>query len=130
TLAKTLQENQGFEHIVIYLAKYGIGLKMAQKIYQEYKDEAITVLEEDPYQYVFDIEGFGFQRADGIAKQNGLSLTHPNRIGAGCIYVLEKNIQSGHVYLPVQECVDQVSNLLRHPDHTLTAETIMDRLQE
>src|SRR5699024_6650494 len=48
TLVKTLQENQSFEHSVVYLAKDGIGLKMAQKIYQEYKDEAIWVLEEDP----------------------------------------------------------------------------------
>lgn len=129
TLAKTLQENQGFEHVVVNLAKYGIGLKMAQKIYKEYKDEAIAVLEDDPYQYVFDIEGFGFQTADGIAKQNGLSLTHPNRIGAGCIYILEKSLQKGHVYLPVQECIDQVIDLLRHPEQVLTAETITDRLQ-
>lgn len=130
TLVGTLQENQGFEHVVVYLAKYGIGLKMAQKIYQEFKDEAISILEEDPYQYVFHIEGFGFQTADGIAKQNGLSLTHPNRIGAGCIYVLEKSIQNGHVYLPIEACIDQVINLLRQPEHVLTAETVIERLQE
>ena len=130
TLVKTLQENQGFEHIVIYLAKYGIGLKMAQKIYQEYKDEAIAVLEEDPYQYVFDIEGFGFQTADGIAKQNGLSLTHPNRIGAGCIYVLQKSVQDGHVYLPVQHCLERVIDLLAHAESELSEQIVVDRLTE
>ncbi|HLR41384.1 MAG TPA: ATP-dependent RecD-like DNA helicase [Virgibacillus sp.] len=130
TLVKTLQENQGFEHIVVYLAKYGIGLKMAQKIYQEYKDEAISVLEEDPYQYVFDIEGFGFQTADGIAKQNGLSLTHPNRIGAGCIYVLQKSVQDGHVYLPVQDCLKRVIDLLAHAESELSEQVVVDRLAE
>ncbi|WP_106497057.1 SF1B family DNA helicase RecD2 [Lentibacillus sp. Marseille-P4043] len=130
TLVKNLQENQGFEHIVVYLAKYGIGLKMAQKIYQEYKEDAITQLEEDPYQYVFDIEGFGFQKADEIASQNGLSLTHPNRIGAGCIYVLQKSVQDGHVYLPLDSCVEQVIRLLYNADFTLSAETIQDRLEE
>src|SRR5699024_5218999 len=105
-LAETLLENQGFERIVVYMAKYGIGLKMSQKIYETYKDEAIAVLEDDPYQYVFDIEGFGFQTADYIANQNGLSLTHPNRIGAGCIYMLEKSIQDGHVYLPMDHLLE------------------------
>lgn len=130
TLTKTLQENQGFEHIVVYLANYGIGLKMAQKIYQEYKDEAIAVLEDDPYQYVFDIEGFGFQTADGIAKQNGLSLTHPNRIGAGCIYILQKSVQDGHVFLPMQNCLNQVIDLLLHPEDMLTEQVVSDRLME
>ncbi|SEQ16013.1 ATP-dependent DNA helicase, RecD/TraA family [Virgibacillus subterraneus] len=129
-LSKTLQENQGFEHIVVYLSNYGIGLKMAQKIYQEYKDEAIDVLQNDPYQYVFDIEGFGFRTADQIAQQNGLSLTHPNRIGAGCIYVLQKNIQDGHVYLPIDNCIKQVLDLLLNPEQSLTADMVSNRLED
>jgi exodeoxyribonuclease V alpha subunit len=125
---KALQENQGFEHIALYLSKYNIGLKMAQKIYREYKEEAIAILEEDPYQYVFDIEGFGFRTADEIARINGLSATHPNRIGAGCIYVLQKNIQHGHVYLPLEECIEQVLLLL--PASGLTQEVVRQRLKE
>ncbi|WP_010531083.1 SF1B family DNA helicase RecD2 [Lentibacillus jeotgali] len=129
-LAEKLAENQGFEHIAVYLSKYGIGLKMAQKIYKEYKDEAINVLQEDPYQYVFDIEGFGFQTADQIARGNGLSLTHPSRIGAGCIYILQKNVQAGHVFLPVETCVRQVIDLLVNPDASLTDKMVTDRLEE
>lgn len=111
-LAASLKENQGFEHIAVSLSKYGIGLKMAQQIYQFYKDEALQKLEEDPYQYVFDIEGFGFKTADMIAEKHGLSPTHPSRIGAGCIYVLQRSIQEGHVYLPLDYCMEQVQQLL------------------
>jgi exodeoxyribonuclease V alpha subunit len=128
SFVQSLQENQGFEHIALNLAKYNIGLKMAQKIYQEYKEDAIAILEEDPYQYVFDIEGFGFQTADEIARKNGLSATHPNRIGAGCIYVLQKNIQHGHVYLPLDYCIHEVLQLLSARE--LTEAVIQDRLKE
>src|SRR5690625_302005 len=127
-LAKTLRENQGFEHIVVYLSRYGIGLKLSQKIYEKYKEDAIEVLEEDPYQYVFDIEGFGFQTADRIAQTNGLSLIHPNRIGAGCIYVLDQSIQNGHVYLPIEELVQYVMELLA--TEGLSAENIINRIKE
>ncbi|MFD1362964.1 SF1B family DNA helicase RecD2 [Lentibacillus salinarum] len=129
-LVKTLKENQGFEYIAVYLAKYGIGLKMAQKIYKHYQDEAISVLQEDPYQYVFDIEGFGFQTADQIARGNGLSLTHPSRIGAGCIYVLQKNIQAGHVFLPIETCISLVMDLLTQPEQPLTEAMVNGRLEE
>lgn len=129
-LAKALKENQGFEHVVVYLAKYDIGLKMAQKIYQEYKEDTIELLNEDPYKFVFDIEGFGFQTADHIARKNGLSLSHPNRIGAGCIYILEKSIQQGHVYLPVDQCMQKVSQLLYHPDTMISSDDISNVIED
>lgn len=126
SLYKTLRENQGFEQVVVALAKYGIGLKMSQKIFANYKEQSIEILEADPYQYVFDIEGFGFQSADEIAKQQGLPLTHPNRVGAGCVYVLQTSIQEGHVYLPVDECIAQALKLLATSE--LSVDDIMGRL--
>ena len=36
-LIAKLRENQGFDQVVLYLGKYHIGLKMAQKIYQDIK---------------------------------------------------------------------------------------------
>lgn len=71
-----LRTHQGFDHVMVHLSKYGIGLKLAQKIYKVYRDEAIKVLEKDPYQYVFDIEGFGFHRADEAARKNNLAMDH------------------------------------------------------
>lgn len=127
-LHKSLEEHQGFEHIAISLANYQLGLKMAQRIYQEYKEEAISRLHDDPYQFVFDVEGFGFQTADRIARSNGISMTHPNRIGAGCIFVLQKSIQEGHVYLPIDQCAGQVYQLLGL--YQMEKDAIVDRLEQ
>lgn len=112
TLVKTLQENQGFEHVVVFLSKYHIGLKLAQKMYELYKDETIEKLMEDPYQFVYDVEMFGFQTADRIARQNGLGVDHPNRIGAGSLYILQQSVQNGHVYVPLDILIKDVHHLL------------------
>ncbi|WP_343752686.1 SF1B family DNA helicase RecD2 [Lentibacillus halophilus] len=128
-ISKAVMENQGFEQVAIHLSKYGIGLKLAQTIYREYKEEAMDVLQDDPYRFVFDINGFGFQTADQIARQNGLSPTHPNRLGAGCIYVLQKNIQNGHVYLPVDMCISEAMAILSEPDGILTKDVLNERLE-
>lgn len=127
-LVETLQENQGFEHVVAYLSRYGIGLKRSQKIYDQYKEEALEILKTDPYQLVLTIEGFGFQTADKIALQNGLSLTHKSRIGAGCIFILQQSIQNGHVFLPVDECVNEVLYLLNTSE--LTKEMVINQLED
>lgn len=126
---KSLRENEGLEHVVVYLGTYGIGLKMAQNLYQVYQEETINQLQHDPYQFVFDVEGFGFRKADEIADQNGLSLTHPNRIGAGCIYVLQNSIPDGHVFLPLENCIEQVLRLLQHPSVSLTEDDVTERLE-
>jgi len=128
-IVQKLKENQGFEQVVIHLAQYNIGLKMAQKVYEVYQEEAIEILQNDPYQYVFDIEGFGFQTADEIAARLGLSLTHPNRIGAGCVYILQGSIQDGHVFLPLDELAAKVMKLLNHHQE-LSIDIIHDRLEE
>lgn len=122
---KSLEEHQGFERIAITLSHYQIGLKIAHRIYQKYKDGAIHKLNDDPYQFVFDIDGFGFQTADRIASMNGLAMDHPNRIGAGCIFVLERSIQDGHVYLPLDQCIQEVEQLL---GYMLGEERISDQL--
>ncbi|MFC0299838.1 ATP-dependent RecD-like DNA helicase [Virgibacillus soli] len=129
-LAQKLKENQGFEQVVVYLSQYNIGMKLAQKIYQQYKELTIKKLQEDPYQLVFDIEGFGFVTADRIATQNGIDMAHPSRIGAGCVYVLQNSVQDGHVYLPVEDCVRLVLELLYHPQHPLTADDIQIQINE
>ncbi|GGN55125.1 MULTISPECIES: SF1B family DNA helicase RecD2 [Oceanobacillus] len=126
-LHKSLEEHQGFERVAITLSSYQISLKMAQRIYQRYKEEAIHKLYDDPYQFVFDIEGFGFQSADQIARMNGLSMDHPNRIGAGCIFVLQKSIQDGHVYLPYDQCVREMIQVL---GFELTEQIIQERLEQ
>ncbi|WP_407269543.1 ATP-dependent RecD-like DNA helicase [Radiobacillus sp. PE A8.2] len=108
-----LKEHQGFEHVVVNLSQYGFGLKMAQKIYQAYREKAIDILKTDPYQYVFDIEGFGFQRADEVARQNGIAMNNPSRIRAACIYTLQQCIQEGHVYLSLKDHLQRIDDLIK-----------------
>lgn len=128
TLVKTLQENQGFEHVVVFLSKYQIGLKLARKMYELYKDETIEKLMSDPYQFVYEVEMFGFQTADRIARQNGLEEDHPNRIGAACLYIQQQHIQNGHVYTPREVLIRDVHQLLGF--HRIGVETIEDGLQQ
>ena len=37
---------------------------MAGKLFEKYREKTLDVIHENPYQLVYDIEGFGFERAD------------------------------------------------------------------
>ncbi|WP_082233744.1 SF1B family DNA helicase RecD2 [Halobacillus massiliensis] len=111
-LHDALLEHQGFEHVMIHLNKYGFGLKLSQKIYQAFKDQTLSIIEEDPYQLVFEVEGFGFHRADEMAKVQELPEDHPTRLRAACIYIMQQSLSAGHVYLPTEVCLTQVETLL------------------
>lgn len=117
-LISVIQSNQGFEKVVIQLSKYGIGLKMAQQLYNTYKEETIELLLKDPYTFVYDIEGFGFKMADKIGRMNNISPVHHNRVGAAIIFVLEESMQSGHVFLPESDLIDQAFSVLNTSEMT------------
>ncbi|SER73436.1 exodeoxyribonuclease V alpha subunit [Gracilibacillus ureilyticus] len=125
-----LQENQGFEHIVIELSKYGFGLKMAQKMYSAYREETLDHLMNNPYLFVFKVDGFGFLRADQIARQNGITVDHPQRLQAACVFVLQNSLQDGHVYLPLDYMLQKMDELLEGVANEISPDKMTEQIVE
>lgn len=50
------------EQIIIGLNQYGFGNQLAFSIYQFYKEDTLTIINENPYKLVEDIEGVGFKK--------------------------------------------------------------------
>jgi len=128
SLVETLRENQGFEQVAVHLTSYGVSLKMAQQLNKIYKERTMTLIKENPYIFVLEIEGFGFPTADKIAQYNGISKTDPNRIQASCIYALQLSVLEGHVYLPIEKCMDEMIRILNVP--SLMEEELMEHINQ
>lgn len=112
-LYDTLKEHEGLERIMIALSDFGFGPKLSMKIYQAYKEETIDIIEANPYQLIYDVEGIGFKRADELGKNFGLTGAHPERIRAGSLFCLhEKCLQEGHAFLDYDLFVVDVKALL------------------
>ncbi|OLS41589.1 ATP-dependent RecD-like DNA helicase [Bacillus sp. MRMR6] len=112
-LYDTLMEHQGLEQVMVALNQYGFGPQISMRIYQVYKDDTLQIIQKNPYQLVESIEGIGFGRADELGYQLGISGNHPDRIKAACLYTLEsESMQTGHVYIHVEDLLVQVQRLL------------------
>jgi len=121
---ETLMEHQGLEQVMIGLSQYGFGPQLSMKIYQMYKDQTLEIIQDNPYKLVEDVEGIGFGRADELGHALGLSGNHPDRIRAGCLYILEQHsLQEGHVFLTAEQLIIKVKQLLEERKNDQILET-------
>ncbi len=111
TIVESYRRHSEIREIIIFLQSHNISTSLAAKIYNEYKDAALSVLREDPYRLADDIFGVGFQSADEIAKKLGLPEDSPKRVRAAVKYCLRKGSEEGHTYLPREELIRVVVEL-------------------
>jgi exodeoxyribonuclease V alpha subunit len=108
----------------------GVGARTANKIYKEYGDETIKVIQEDPYKLADDVLGVGFIKADGIARNLGVELDAMGRVRAGLQYALNKLSQDGHTYAPRKMLMDTASELLQIENPTRVAAVLKMQLEQ
>lgn len=71
----------------------------ANKIIEKYGKDSIKTIKENPYTLIYDIHGFGFLKADNIARSAGFSDTSPERVGAAIAYILQNLADNeGHCF--------------------------------
>lgn len=121
-----IMDNKKQEEVLVSLYGYGLTSKVAMKLLNNYGDLAIIKLKEDPYRLMYEIEGFGFIKAHGIAKKFGLENSDIRSIKAAIVYVLETMAFSqGHLYATILEINDGVYQLL---NEVLEIQTALEEL--
>lgn len=112
-IVQQIISNQESEQVMIRLNELGFGSKLAMDIYKFYQHETLNVLDQNPYQLVYDIKGVGFQKADQLAQQLGIHPNHPDRLKAGLLFLVEETcIKQGHTYLPQEALINETIQLL------------------
>jgi exodeoxyribonuclease V alpha subunit len=126
-----LIENKAAENTLIQLYAYGITPKMAIKIYKYYQTDTIAIIEQNPYQLIYDIEGIGFERADIIARNIGFAEDHPLRIKAMIMYLYQlMGINYGHTFLYYEQLLEYLISALNKKETLVSEDTVIQYLAE
>jgi len=128
-IASAWIEQKQVKDIMLFLHGHEISTNLAIKIYKEYGDRSMGIVQSDPYRMAKDIYGVGFKTADRIAQSLGLPHDHPSRVEAGLVYSLNEMVDEGHVYVPREELSEAALELLGEIDPELVPQAI-DRLRE
>lgn len=112
---------RGARDVMITLTPLGISQKICNKIYETYKDEAISIIHEHPYQ-LCRFRNISFKIADIIAQKSGLSANNPERVEAAILEVLfqaeyggdQFRMNTGHLCVEYGELIRKANNVLGH----------------
>lgn len=111
-IAAQMEDKKDMRSAMIYLQKYGISTTLAAKIYKQYGQNTMKILEENPYKMADDIQGIGFKIADEIATRIGIHSNSDYRIRSGLFYTLQQSLAEGHIYLTAEVLLYRASILL------------------
>ncbi len=130
-IAKAWEEQKAIREVMLFLQGHGVSSAYATKIYKQYGDNAIEIVQKNPYQLAQDIFGIGFLTADRIAEKMGFDMLSPERAQAGLIYTLHQASDEGHVCLPYDRLLEQGEKLLEIDRELLrTAVKQLDSMQK
>ncbi len=105
-------EKKELRDAVIFMQQYNISNRLAVKIYNEYKDEVYNIIRTNPYRLASDIKGVGFRIADEIGRSVGIDPNSEFRKKCAVTYILNQAGANGHTYLPEEELIRNVMELL------------------
>ena len=105
-------EHRAIRDVMIFLQTHGISTLFAVRIYKQYGDRSIAMVQENPYRLAVDFYGIGFFTADRVALSIGFAPDSDLRIRAAIRHVLSASREMGHCYLTRQQIGAQVEELL------------------
>lgn len=106
------EEQQQIKAIMLFLQDLEIAPGLAVRIYKQYGEQSLSVVQATPYRLADDVYGIGFLTADKIAQALGIPHDSPQRVGAGLRYTLSQATEEGHCFLPWDELAARGSVLL------------------
>lgn len=111
SILKKYEDNMDLSGDYVQLEGYGLSSKMITKMQRVFKstDTILYLLKNNPYVFINVIEGIGWEKADAIALNGGLSPNGENRIKAYIKYYLRQRAETdGHSWVLLSELVEAV----------------------
>ncbi len=112
-IKKAWDEQKEIREVMLFLQSHGVSSGYATKIFKQYGNRSIDVVQENPYRLATDIFGIGFVTADHIAEKLGFAKDSTLRAEAGVLYVLHQLADEGHVYYPYEPLIHQCQEILQ-----------------
>ena len=78
-IKRAWEEQQKIRSVMLFLQGHGVSAAYSIRIYKSYGQDAVKVVQENPYRLAQNVRGIGFITADKIARQMGIDEHSPHR---------------------------------------------------
>lgn len=112
-IKKAWEEQKEIREVMLFLQSHGISSAYATKVFKQYGDRSIEIVQNNPYRLASEIFGIGFLTADQIAEKLGFEKDSQLRVQAGILYVLHQFANDGHVFYPHKPFIAKCQEVLQ-----------------
>ncbi len=98
--------------VLTWLAKHGLTDYQRKTLVAEFKGNTQAVLQANPYLIMHRLDGFGFKKADEIARKIGVAKDHPDRLAAGVLHCLGEEIAFGNTWTSADDLLKKAMKIL------------------
>ncbi|MBI2842687.1 MAG: AAA family ATPase [Armatimonadetes bacterium] len=105
-------ETSSVNQAMTALAAYGLTHHQVTRLVKKLGNNAVGIIERDPYVIVGEIDGFGFKRIDKIARQVGIAKDEPSRVRAGIVFCVDDALDQGDCWVEYEDLLDRANELL------------------
>ena len=99
-LSKAFRQQTGMRRLMEFICSFGLRPILAMRLYKFYADEALALVQENPYLLAATHIGGSFAEADALALQMGLEGNSRARLQAAVLFELRHNAGRGHCFIP------------------------------
>jgi len=113
-IAEEVNSVKKMQNAVMLMQNYNISTNLAIKIFNYYGDSTESILKNNPYKLIEDVDGIGFFTADKIAQNMGIKTDSKFRFRAGIVHCLREDCdKSGNTYVTNANLENELFELLR-----------------
>ena len=116
--------------VMVFLHDKGVSTAYATKIYKKYGNQSIERVQENPYRLADEVWGIGFKIADQIAQKLGFAFDSNKRISAGVVFTLTSAVNTGHIYVELNELKEKAKKVLELDEKTPHSDLLLAALKE
>lgn len=114
-ISDEFRKQAALRRLIEHLSNYSVRPAVAIRLYRLYGNDAMELLEENPYIIAGERIGASFAEADNLALSMGFEGDSAERVAAATLFELRHNSRNGHCFIPVEKLIAATSQLIEVP---------------
>jgi exodeoxyribonuclease V alpha subunit len=108
-IGRAWADHHALRELMAFLQTNGLKPSFCGPLTRAYGDEALNVLQTEPFRVIDDLPGIGFVIADTVARSQGTAADDPRRVRACLRHLLDQAALEGHVCWPEEQLLGQAA---------------------
>ncbi len=111
-MSENLRRQLGLRRLMEFLGSHNLRPQYAMRLYHAYGNEALEIINDNPYIMCMQHIGAEFAEADSLALDLGLEGDSAERVAAAIVFELQHNSGNGHVFIPREKLIMATAQLI------------------